>query len=93
MTTPVYVRRWIQDPGALLDYTLDWSDWLGTDTITGATFAVSGMTVNASGFTSFTATVWLSGGTDGADYAVTCRITTAGGRTDERTFLLQVRST
>lgn len=93
MTTPVYVRRWVQDPTALLDYTLDWSDWLGTDTLVGAVFTAAGLTVNASGFTSYAATAFLSGGVDGVDYPVTCTITTAGGRVDDRTFLIQVRKT
>jgi hypothetical protein len=93
MTTPIYVRRWTQDPAAILDYTLDWTDWLGGDTITAASFSAPGLTIVASGATAFAATVFLAGGADGSDYPVTCQIMTAGLRTDERTFLLQVRST
>jgi len=37
------------------------------------------------------ATVWLSGGTEGQLYTVTNRITTSGGRTDERSFVIQVQ--
>jgi hypothetical protein len=34
---------------------------------------------------------WVSGGTDGEDYPVTCHITTTGGRTDDRTMVIKVR--
>ena len=37
-----------------------------------------------------TVTVWLSGGTAGVKYDVACRITTTGGRTDERTVSVRV---
>jgi len=35
-------------------------------------------------------TVWLSGGTAGINYKVACLITTAAGRTDERTIWIKV---
>ena len=37
------------------------------------------------------ATVWLSGGIAGQAYTVTNRITTSGGRTDERSFTIQIQ--
>lgn len=36
------------------------------------------------------ATVWLSGGTAGQIYTVTNRITTAAGRTEDRSFAIRV---
>ena len=82
----------IKDPNAVLDYTIDWSRWLGTDTISTATWTVqTGITKVTDSKTTTTATVWLSGGTAGTDYTVTCRITTVGVRTDDRSIKIQVR--
>lgn len=89
------LKSFTKDPEALLDYTVDWDgdDWLGTDTITGTpTWTVpAGLTLAAQSNTTTTATVWLSGGMADTDYNVECKITTAGGRTDERTIRIQVR--
>lgn len=38
-------------------------------------------------------TVWLSGGTDGTDYDILCRIVTSDGRTLDQTMRVPVRST
>jgi hypothetical protein len=40
--------RYIKDPDAVLDYALDWAEWLGADTIQGVTWIVStGLTLTA----------------------------------------------
>lgn len=83
-----------KDPNSVLDYQRDWSDWLATvdDTIATSTWIVPpGLTKGAESKTDTTATVWLSGGTVGTSYDVTNRITTAGGRTDDRTFRISIR--
>ena len=36
--------------------------------------------------------VWLSSGTVGEEYEITCRIVTNSGRTDDRTFIIEVQS-
>lgn len=85
-------RTFIHDPQAVLDYKLDWSDWLGADTIASATWTVpSGLTQTAASNTTTTATVWLSEGTAGNSYSVVSTIVTADGRTDERTIILRVQ--
>ena len=85
MTVKVYLK----DPAAVLDYQIDWSSWLGVDTITSSSWTAStGLTVDSDSNTTTTATVWVSGGTAGTTYQLTNRITTAGGRTDERTISL-----
>jgi hypothetical protein len=82
-----------KDPNSTKDYLWDWSQWLGDDTITTSTFLVpTGITLESDAHTAKTATVWLSGGTEGATYEVTNRITTAGGRIDDRTMRLTVRT-
>lgn len=99
------VGPWIEkDANAVLDYHVCWADWLDGDTIASVTWTVqSGLTkdsqsVNASPVTidgtahaaNTVATAWLSGGTAGQTYSVACRVVTAGGRTDERTFRVRV---
>lgn len=87
------MKQWIKDPEAVLDYSVDWSRLLGdVDTITALTVTPEeGVTVDSSSFTDTTTTAWISGGTAGEEYGVTFSITTAGGRTDERTITLIVR--
>lgn len=83
-----------KDPDATLDYKRDWSDWLTPfgDTIQTSTWTVStGLTKSNESNTATVATVWLSGGTVGASYTVTNHIVTAQGRTDERSFQVNVR--
>jgi hypothetical protein len=84
------VAKTPKDPDAILDYTLNWStEWLEGDTISTATWSAStGITVVSSTITGGLTTVWLSGGTAGRQYEVQCRITTAGGRKDDRTLLI-----
>jgi hypothetical protein len=80
-----------KDPDAILDYRFDWSDWLGTDTISTSTFTVpSGLTKESESKTTTTTTIWLSGGTVGQHYGVANRIVTAGGRTEDRSIMIHV---
>lgn len=81
-----------KDPAAVLDYAIDWSEWLGADTIATSTWTVpSGVTKGADSHTTTTATVWISGGRQGSSpYVITNRITTAAGRTDERSIEIPV---
>ena len=79
----------IKDPDATLDYVVDWSAWLGVDTISTSTWTVAtGITKVIDTKTTTTATIWLSGGTAGTSYTVADKIVTAGGRTDERTLTI-----
>ena len=87
------MRTWDKDPQAVLDWAFDWSNWLatseqisGTPTIT----VESGLTKDSQSNTTNKVTVWLSGGTLGEVYRVSCRITTNQGRTDERTIGIRV---
>ena len=85
-------RSFVKDPNAVLDYEWDWSAWLGTDTIASHTVtAATGLTVDSSTATSTAVTAWLSGGSVGASYAVTCHVVTAAGREDDRTVTITVQ--
>lgn len=84
--------KFTKDPDAVLEYIVDWSDWLGEDTITTSTWVdPTGITVGDSSNTSTAATVWLSGGTVGVPASITNRIITTDGRTDDRTIYLTIR--
>jgi len=83
-----------KDPQAVLDYAIDWTKWLDEvgDSIETSTWIVpTGLTKVTETNTSKLATVWLSGGTVGENYTVTNRITTAAGRTDDRSITIRVR--
>lgn len=85
--------KWIEkDPSALLDYSIDWSAWLQPgETITTSTWVVTaGIVVTDSDNSPTVATVWLSGGTTLREYTVANKVTTTGGRQDERSFRVRV---
>lgn len=95
-----------KDPDAVLDYRWEWqaNGWLTAgDTITDATFTVYTVTgetlpdsdttpvdVDSYSFTDTDATAWVSGGTLGEVYLVTCHVETAQGRADDRSLKIKV---
>jgi len=81
-----------KDPIAVLDYSIEWSKWLAGDQIQTSAWSVSDPAIQAANDsnTATRTTVWLSGGASGQPYTVSNRITTSGGRTDERSFVIQV---
>lgn len=87
-----------KDPQSVLDYTIDWSDWLEDDTITASTWAIvadSGLTQPFSpSFTTLTTTIWLGAGTvSSQSYTVTNHITTIGGRQEDAELQVTVKNT
>jgi hypothetical protein len=87
------MTTFLKDPDAVLDYSVDWSKWLAGDQIETSTWFVSDPALQPADDSNTTtrATVWLAGGVAGQSYTVTNRITTSGGRTDERSLVLQVQ--
>ena len=87
------IGAYVKDPNAVLDYTVDWADWLASgETIATVTWTVeTGLTKDSNTNTNTTATVWLSGGTDGTKYTVACKIVTSASRTDERSFTINCK--
>ena len=87
----------LKDPSAKLPFTVDWSAWLTNegDTAASAVWVVPTGIVQEStpppSLADGKATVWLSGGTVGQSYDITCRLTTTGGRIDDRTFSVKIR--
>jgi hypothetical protein len=79
------------DPDSTLDYTVDWSQWLlrDGDTIASATWTVpTGITQESADNDGTTAVVWLSAGTVGESYQITSHIVTAGGRSEDHSFII-----
>lgn len=82
----------VKTPNEVKDYSIDWTDRLAGDTISTSAFTVpSGITLDSQTNDTTSSTAWISGGTDGTDYNVTCLVTTAGGRTYEWPIRIQVR--
>jgi len=76
-----------KDADAVLDYTIDWGDWLGDDTIDTSEWTVSaGITSGAYSKTGTTTTIWLSGGEVGETYTIRNLITTNGDRANGQSF-------
>lgn len=81
-----------KDPQDVSDYLIDWSDLLDGDTIATSLWTVpTGITKDSDTNTTTSTKIWLSGGTGGVFYACVNKITTAGGRTLERTFIVPCR--
>ncbi len=88
-----------KDPNALLDYTWDWGPWLAKvgDAIASYEVAIdvapdSSLVVDSHARDAGVVTAWLRGGTVGQVYVVRCRITTNAGRTDDRSFMVEIAS-
>jgi hypothetical protein len=82
-----------KDPDAVLDYKFNWATYLTaiTDTIVAAEAeADKGVEIDSVSFTTTSVTVWASGGDVGETAVLTCRITTLGGRTDDRSVYLKI---
>ena len=96
-----------KDKDELLDYSIDWSRFLGTDTISAVTWfidaadgtktqvsdtdIVDGLQFVQGTYTNTVATIRLSLGTNNKRYKITCKITTLGALQYERSVLLRVR--
>jgi hypothetical protein len=94
-TTPAPTVEFRKDPDAIVDFQWNWSDYLDYfddgDTIDSSDWLVPpGIAKADESHTGSTATIWLEGGTVGKTYRVTNRITTVGGRTDDRTRSIRV---
>lgn len=86
----------LKDPGALLDYAIDWgAEYLGDDMLASSEWSVTpddadGVKIAGSDFTATTASVKAAGGTPGRVYRLGNRVTLQSGRIDERSIVLRV---
>lgn len=82
-----------QQPSDVLDYDIDFSDWLPTtDSITTATVSVSPSGLGTSfAIQSRIIKVWCYNGTDGVTYKVTVTANTAEFRTKQVEFRMRLK--
>lgn len=91
-----------KDPDELLDYGAKWDEAMATgDAIVAVVWAITPVTVpplksenETVDPATRTATIWLSGGLDGADYEINCNVTTDSApdaRVHDRKIGLNVR--
>ena len=91
----IYMGFCPKDPESELDYRWDWTDWLSADSDEIVSYSLESsdpdFVIGANSNTAQYVTVWLSGGKVGTRPTVTCRITTAAGRTDDRTAKFSIK--
>lgn len=82
------IQRFRKDPQSVLDYGVDWSDWLASgETISTSTWTVpTGITKDSDSKGDNSTLIWLSGGTAGTTYQLANKIVTSDSRTVERTI-------
>lgn len=80
-----------KDPDSIIDYGIDWSSWLASgETLSTSIWVIPGdLTGSGETFTTTETKVFLSGGVVGTTYTLTNRITTNGGRTEDRSMLIK----
>ena len=90
-----------KDPNAVLDYYIDWSDWMTTgDVISTSEWSIANtnpdIVIDYSSVADSVAAVWLSGGKIGVTYTITNRITTVGdgvhNRVNDRSIQVTIKS-
>lgn len=97
------LAKYIKQPSERKDYDIDYGDWLAYsgDTIDQVETSVQCLTnssdtslvVDQVQNTLTVTKLWVSGGTDGARYKITIKLTTTGGRIDESELLFTVKDT
>lgn len=83
-----------KDPQAILPYLVQWGDWLAGDTIATSTWTLpDGITKDSDSHTTSTSTIWLSGGTAGAEYELVNHIVTNSDppKEEDRTITIIMR--
>ena len=81
-----------KDPNEYLDYTINWSDRIVTDTISACTWIniTPGITISNQVSTATQTSLWITGGTANHIYDLTNRITTSSGRIMDQTVRIEV---
>lgn len=86
--------QFVKQPDDVLDYDVDYSQWLNTDDhVVSAQVEVepSGLSVQSSHVFSSRVNIWLSGGTAGNSHKVTVTATTSVGRVRQDEFRVKIK--
>jgi hypothetical protein len=97
-----WTAQWTKDPQAVMDYAVDWSLWMASgDYLVACAFIPSSADITIvsqtigdtlDGISDANAVAWIGGGVQGNTYTVTCHVTSANGRQDDRTFSLLIEN-
>jgi Ni2+-binding GTPase involved in maturation of urease and hydrogenase len=81
-----------KDPQEVLDYEIDWSARIGSDTISNSVFSVvdGDVVIDSDSKTSTTTTAWLSGGSLGTTCHLANHIVTSAGREMDQTVKIKI---
>jgi hypothetical protein len=88
----------LKDPGAVLDYSIDWgAEYLGGDLVADSSWAVDpdepeGVSIAGNDFDATTTTVKAAGGVLGRIYRLVNHVTLESGRIDSRSIVLRVEA-
>lgn len=85
----------VKDPDVARGLSINWAIYLGADTISGSPVwsAPTGLAiVGTPSFAANVATAIVSGGQEGCDYLVVCRVTLNSGATEDGTIEVRVRT-
>jgi hypothetical protein len=86
-----YQGPFVKDPAEVLDYQVNWSEWLAGDEIIASTFTSrGGIIVGATSFTASMTTVSVSGGVLGYTHKVVNTIHTSYGRVGDLVLSFQI---
>jgi hypothetical protein len=84
----------LKDPGATLDYRIDWSGRVGeVASIVASSWSVAPageMSLSSPGIAGPVTFVWVAGGAPGAVYRLTNHVALSDGGADERTVVVRV---
>ncbi len=94
MSISIFATAKPKDPAVKKDYGIDWTAWLAGDTIASSVWEITSggpATLSLSTFDDTRTKIWVEGGVNGDRLILTNHITTAGGRSEERSILIPIR--
>ena len=85
------IERKYKDPDEVISFGVDWSEYLGAETVTSSDWTVaSGITKVGQTLVGKQANVTISGGTLGTVNRITNRITTSAGETVDQSIDIEI---
>ncbi|NBX02607.1 MAG: hypothetical protein EBR02_00800 [Alphaproteobacteria bacterium] len=85
------IERKYKDPDEVISFGVDWSEYLGAETVTSSDWTVaSGVTKVGQTLVGKQANVTISGGTLGTVNRITNRITTSAGETVDQSIDIEI---